>query len=35
MPNFPWVDREHLIDRVIDTAIEGLLEPRGNEREEP
>jgi AcrR family transcriptional regulator len=26
MPKFPWVDREQLIDRVIDTAIEGTLE---------
>jgi len=26
MPKFPWVDREQLIDRVIDTAIEGTLQ---------
>ena len=23
-PNFPWADREALIDRVIDCAIDGL-----------
>jgi hypothetical protein len=22
-PDFPWVEREELVDRVIDTAIEG------------
>lgn len=26
MPKFPWVDREQLIDRAIDTAIEGTLQ---------
>jgi len=26
MPKFPWVDREQLIDQVVDTAIEGLLQ---------
>jgi AcrR family transcriptional regulator len=32
MPGFPWVERERLIDEVIDTAIRGALRPR--EREE-
>ena len=27
LPKFPWVDREPLIDRVIDTAIDGLRRP--------
>ena len=27
LPMFPWVDREPLIDRVIDTAIDGLRRP--------
>lgn len=26
MPKFPWVDREQLIDQVVDTAIEGFLQ---------
>jgi len=24
LPRFPWADREQLIDRVIDTAIDGM-----------
>jgi len=28
MPRFPWVERERLIDQVIDTAIQGLIETR-------
>ena len=27
LPKFPWVDRDRLIDQVIDTAIEGLKRP--------
>lgn len=27
LPKFPWVDREQLIDRVIDTAIDGMRQP--------
>ena len=30
MPKFPWVDRELLIDTVIDTAIEGLRKTSEN-----
>jgi len=28
-PDFPWVDRDTLIDKVIDTALEGLRSPAG------
>ncbi len=28
-PNFPWADREVLIDRVIETAIDGLRAAQG------
>ena len=27
LPKFPWVDRDRLIGRVIDTAIDGLRRP--------
>ena len=30
-PNFPWVDRDILIDRVIDCAIDGLRAARGGD----
>ena len=32
-PNFPWVDRDTLIDQVIDSAIDGLCVPsKGRKR---
>lgn len=30
-PNFPWVERESLIDQVLDTAISGLERPLANQ----
>jgi hypothetical protein len=40
LPKFPWVDREELIDSVIDNAIAGLRQPaeksrRNGERHDP
>lgn len=33
MPNFPWVDRQRVIDHVLDTTVRGLL-PAGPSRGE-
>ena len=34
MPKFPWVDREQLIDGVIEMALDGMEQPPSRRREE-